>query len=170
MVLSFRNPTPTTAQLAAQVAAALLSDSMPMEEGTAPAAGALGKASRGDHAHKRLTHAGAITLDGTAHATVMFSRTFSKEPGLTGTPIEDNTSPVPRLKARRWLKADGTTWVDGQGQAIAGAYLYADRARSLPALSGILLVGPLITALAGYLPFEPAAGARFTLIAVESSQ
>ncbi len=166
MVTSFRNPGPTATQLAA----AMLSDALPMEEAASGAAGAQGKASRGDHAHKRLTSTAIVTLDANGQQTTMFSRTFTKEPGMTGLAIEDNANPVPRLKVRRWLRSDGTTWVDGQGQAIAGVYLYGDRARALPALSGILLVGPLITALAGFLPYEPAAGAKFTLIALESSQ
>ena len=110
-----------------------------------------------------------MTLDATGHQTVMFSRTFSKEPGLTGMAIEDNTNAVPRVKARRGLKADGSTWAEGQG-VIAGAYLYADRARALPALSGLVLLTPVITALANFLPYEAAANARFALIAVEASQ
>lgn len=170
-MLSFRNQQPTVAQLAPQVAAVILSDAMPMEEGTAGAAGAQAKASRGDHAHKRLTDTADVTLDGTGQVTILpFTRTFSKVPGATGLPVEDNTNPVPRLKVRRWLKADGTTWAQGSAEPIAGCVVYGDRARALPALSGILLVGPLITALAGFLPYEPAANARFTLIAVEASQ
>lgn len=171
MVQSFRNPGPTAAQLAPQVAAVLLSDSMPMEEGAAGAAGSLGKASRGDHAHKRLTATAPVTLDGTGHDTIRpFSRTFAKEPGITGLPIDDSAAPVPRLKVRRWLKADGSTWTEGSADPIAGCVVFGDRARALPALGGILLVGPLITALAGFLPYEPAAGARFSLIVVEASQ
>lgn len=164
MVKSFRNPGPTTAQLVT----ALLSDSMPMEEGTAGAAGAQAKASRGDHSHKRLTSTATGNLDGSAQATIMFTRTFSKKPAVTALAVEDNANPVPRFKVRRWLKADGQPWT--AGEPYGGCVIYGDRARALPTLSGILLIGPLITALAGFLPYEAAAGAEYSIIALEASQ
>lgn len=139
----------------------ILSDTPPMGEAGTPNAGTATKATRQDHQHPRLTATATGTLNASAQADIVFTRSFTSKPAVTVLAVENNTNPVPRFKVQSWV-------IDGQGK-YTGCKIYGDKARALPALSGILLVGPLITALAGFLPYEPAVGAEYSLIALQPS-
>lgn len=163
----------------AAIQAGLLSDTTPLAEATAPAAGAGDKASRFNHLHPRLSSAQSGTLDANGQQTVIFTRTFTAKPAVTVLAVEDDTSPVPRFKVRRWLKADGSSWASGS--PYGGCVIYGDRARVLPTITQlnggiIVLLSSLITALntiitqlSGYAPYVPAANVEFSLIALQPS-
>lgn len=146
----------------ADIQAALLGNNTPLPEGATAIAGSTPLASKVDHQHPRLsaTNIGVLAGDGTA--TLIFTRLFSIKPSIIVAGEENNNNPVPRFKVKSWTQ-------DGSNN-FTGCIIFGDRARALPALGGILLIGPLIAALAGYLPYEPAAGAAYLSIAIASSQ
>jgi len=140
--------------------AAILSDAPPMGEAGTPSPGIAAQATRQDHRHPRLSSSTSGTTNGSGEATVVFTRTFDTQPSVIPCAIENNTNPVPAFKVKAFQMNAGK---------YTGCTIYASRARALPALSGILLVGPLITALAGFLPEEPAANMGFTIVALQAS-
>lgn len=168
-----------------------ISTDVPMAESNSGSAGADGlKVPSDKHQHPRLTatangvlrtNAGADNGAGAlvpGDAVVMFTRVFTGKPAVTVLAIDDNTTnPVPRFKVRRWLRPDGQLW--SSGYAYGGCVIYGDRARALPVIAPIgalTLLTALITALntilaglSGYLPYEPASGAGFSLIALQQS-
>lgn len=139
----------------------LLSDSPPMGEAGVAAAGTANQAPRYDHRHPRLSSSTNATTNASGEQTVVFTRTFDTMPSVIITAIENSTTPAPSFK----VKAFQTN----AGGKYTGCTIYGSRERALPSLSGILLVGPLITALAGYLPSEPAANTQFTIVALQAS-
>lgn len=137
-----------------------LSDSVPKSEGMKPLAGAADAASRADHVHERLVSAFAVTLDSTGYYDVEFTRTFKSKPALAYASLDSIGGPVPDFSA---------TFVVKDGLYI-GARVYGERKKPLPLLTGIALVGNLVTSLTGYRSWEPAAGAVVCVVAIESTK
>ena len=158
-----------------------ISNSTPLSEATGGNPGATGLVPRADHQHPRQTSTTTQSSTANGLTTVMFTRFFNKEPGATCMVIETAVNGPTTFTVRKWLRGDGADWVEGSDQTveanqIKGCVFYAYRHRSLPTLnlSGILLIGPLLTALgvinnfAPYAPLE--AGVKFSAIVVASSQ
>lgn len=140
---------------------AILSDQPPATEAVSPAAGAAALASRSDHKHERLTSATVQVLDGTGAATVTFTRAFAALPAVTCLLYEATTGQPVVFKVESWVMT---------GANYTGCVVRGYRASVLPSLSGILLIGPLLTALANYNVFGgSAAGAQFCCIALQPS-
>jgi len=160
---------------------AFISSATPLSEATGGNPGAMGLVPHADHQHPRLTSTTTQSSTANGLTTVMFTRFFNKEPGSTCTVIEVAVNGPATFTVRKWLRADGADWAPTDDQTveanqIKGCVFYAYRHRSLPTLnlSGILLIGPLLTALgvinnfAPYAPLE--AGVKFSAIIVASSQ
>lgn len=143
-----------TPALAAMVAGALLADVAPKSEGSAPAVGTGGKASRDDHVHQRLTITRNGNLDGNGSAVLDFAPVvYDLEPGFFAVSIG----------AGALVGFDGAWVQDGQGK-FTGATITARRSRKLPAVIALL------TTLVNYDTSEPAAGVRFNATIIKSSQ
>lgn len=136
-----------------------MADIPPLSESGTAAAGGMPMATRADHQHQRLTSAINTTLDANGLATIEFTRTFDAEPVIVFGALGAGTGPVPDFRAD--LIKTGAFWT--------GATIYGQRARPLPSLGGILLIGPLIAALSGYTPYEAAAGAKVSVTAIKAS-
>lgn len=147
-----------------------LADTAPLSEAKTPTAGAMSKATRADHQHPRLTSADNYTLDANGFVTITFSRTFSTEPAIVMNALGSGTDPVPDFRAQ--FNKTGALWT--------GATIYGQRSRPLPSLAplstGILNILALITPLnallnllSGFTPYEPAAGARVSVVAIQNS-
>lgn len=158
-----------------------ISTSIPMPETTGGNAGDLMKIQGEGHQHPRLTSTTPQLSGANGQTTITFTRGFSKEPGSTFTVIEANTNPVPDFKVMKWLRKDGADWVSTADQTVDanqiwGCVVYGQRARANPVLNlgGIVLIGPLLTALgvlSGYAPYAPLeTGTKFTAIIIASSQ
>lgn len=141
---------------------ALLTNQPPPQEGVAAAAGAGNAASRDDHIHPRLSSATIATLGGAGEVTLAFSRVFTAMPVLACLPIEaaDNQPVLFKVK----------TWTQDAQNNYTGCTIKGYRSSILPALSGIILIGPLISALANYNVFGgSAAGVQFCCLAIQPS-
>lgn len=141
---------------------ALLSNDPPPSETVSPLAGAGGMASREDHRHPRLSSATIQTLNASSEATITFSRTFSTMPAVVCLLYEASDSQPVVFKVKSWTQ-------DAQGN-YTGCVIRGFRSSILPSLSGILLIGPLISALASFNVFGgSAAGAQFCCLAIQPS-
>lgn len=147
----------------------LLADTAPIAEAKTAGAGSMSLASRGDHTHPRLTSAQTGTLDGAGYATIVFTRSFIAEPAVAILGVDSTSASPADFKVKQFT-------LDGDGSYI-GCVVYGVRARALPALtavSGIISavitgVNAIVTALSGFVPNEPAAGVKFSIIAVQAS-
>lgn len=138
-----------------------LADNAPVAEVIVPAAGAMPTASRGDHAHPRLTSATIATLDANGEAIVAFTRSFATMPAVGCLLIEASDSQPIVFKVKSWTQNAGL---------YTGCTIKGYRSSVLPTLSGIILIGPLITALANFNVFGgSAAGAQFSCVALQTS-
>lgn len=141
---------------------AILTNIPPVAEGVAPVPGTGTMASRDDHMHPRLSSATVSTLDSTGAATVMFTRLFTTTPCVQCLLVEATDSQPVIFKVQSWVK-------DASGN-FTGCVLKGYRSSILPSLSGILLIGPLLTALANYNVFGgSAANAQFCCLAIQAS-
>ena len=139
----------------------LLTNSPPVREGVTPDVGVGQTASRDDHIHPRLSSATVAQLDGNARATVTFTRSFTTTPCVQCLLVEGADSQPVVFKVESWVMT---------GALFTGCVLRGYRSSVLPALSGILLVGPLISALANYNVFGgSAANAQFCCLAIQPS-
>lgn len=140
----------------------VLSSNKPVPEGVDPSVGQSDKASRGDHVHPRLSSATVAALDAAGTATVMFTRPFSTTPCVQCLLVENADAQPVIFKVQSWVK-------DSSGN-FTGCVLKGYRSSILPALSGILLIGPLLTALGNYNVFGgSAANAQFCCLAIQPS-
>lgn len=168
-----------------EVADALLSDDPPPSEAVTAAPGTMPKARRGDARPARLTSSTYNTMGSAGLATVVLTREFAKRPAVTVMLIEGANNGPSDFKVTRYLKNIGTDgspvwaeWTDADAGVtpIKALEIYGYRIRAMPALdlSGIILIGPLLTALgaiSGYAPYAAiAAGTKFTTIALASSE
>lgn len=139
-----------------------LSNVPPMSEANTANVGSGGMAARQDHQHQRLTSTTTAILDGNNEAVVVFTRTFDTEPGMAVTFREaaDNQPIVFKIKSFS---------IDGNGKYV-GCTVKGYRSTLLPTLSGIILIGPLISALSNLNIFGgSAAGISISVIAVQQS-
>lgn len=128
-----------------------LSDSMPTAEVTAGAAGGADKASRGDHAHPRLTssHSGLV-LDGGGQLPVTFTRTFTTKPAIVVTPVSAAASP-PVMVVKSFTMANGL---------YTGCVIQGWQAQAVT----VSILGATVNAFSGN-----ASGVEFTLTAIQTS-
>lgn len=129
----------------------MLSNVAPVSEATAALAGAMDTASRGDHRHPRLTSSHGdqvLAADGTL--TITYARTFDKAPSVTPTP-ETIAGQGPVVLTYEHIKT-GALWT---GCKVTGL-------RAAPVTVSIL--GAVVNVFS-----TPAAGAKFSLLAVQSS-
>lgn len=139
----------------------ILTNQAPPQEGVTAVAGAGNAASRDDHIHPRLSSATVSALDANAKATVMFTRTFATTPCVQCLLVEQADGQPVIFKVESWVMS---------GSNFAGCVLKGYRSSVLPALSGILLIGPLISTLANYNVFGgSAANAQFCCLAIQPS-
>jgi len=139
----------------------ILTNQPPVREGVVPDAGMGTAASRDDHIHPRLSSATVATLDGNARATVTFTRSFATMPCVQCLLVEGADSQPVVFKVESWVMT---------GAQYTGCVLRGYRSSVLPALSGILLIGPLISTLANYNVFGgSAANAQFCCLAIQPS-
>ena len=148
-----------------------LADIPPLSESGSPKAGAMELATRADHQHPRLTSATNHVLDTNGLTTVVFTRSFDTEPAITMNGLGSGTGPVPDFRAD-FIITNGK-WT--------GATVYGQRARSLPTIAplnaGLLallssLIGalnPILASLSGFAPYENAAGAKVSVVAIQNS-
>lgn len=150
----------------------VLSNNVPMIETLTANSGVSDKISRYDHSHPRTSSTLTGTTNSTGFSNVSFTRSYSSQPVVFITTIENNTNPVPHFKITQW-----NTSANGY---YTGCTIYGDRNKSLPSITpistGISLISNLITSLniifsslSGYSPYEPASNENFCLIAVEIS-
>lgn len=140
--------------------AALLSNAAPMSEASAAQAGATDKASRDSHQHPRLTSATRVTLDGGGLATVAYTRTFAAKPAINLTAINPSGRQV-MLE----VVSDVMT-----GALYTGCTVKGSRAQLLPALTSIILIGPLISALQNFdVLGGSASGVEVSVLAIQPS-
>lgn len=139
-----------------------LGSNSPIAEVRTAAAGVGNAASRWDHAHPRLTSATVGTLDASNEAVITFTRSFSLVPCMDFTYIEATDNPPLVFKVKSWTQ-------DGSNNYI-GCVTKAYRGQILPSLSGIIIIGPLISALSQFNIFGgSASGIPFTCIALQQS-
>lgn len=130
----------------------ILSDQAPQPEATAGQAGATPRASRDTHQHPRLTSShGDLTLGGDGTLTVTYTRTFDKAPAVVLVP-ETIAGQGPVVLTYEHIKS-GALWT---GCKVTGY-------KAAPVTVGVL--GLVVNAFGG-----SAAGAKFSLVAVASSQ
>ncbi len=153
-----------------QPAESILADMLPMPERRAAQPGVVGLGARADHQHPRLTSAANATLDANGMATITFTRTFYAEPVLVFGSIGSGTTPVPEFRGE--LIKTGDVWT--------GVRIYGQQSRAMPVINpistGLLTILSLLTALnpilaqlSGFTPYEPAAGARVSVTAIQAS-
>lgn len=112
----------------------------PPQESTAGAPGAAGMASDSSHTHPSISSRHRVALNSSSVATVTYARKFSTKPVIVLTAINPSGRPV-QLE----VTSDIMTGADYTGCTIKGY-----RSQLLPGLSGILLIGPLISALSAF--------------------
>lgn len=140
--------------------ASILSDAAPISEARTPAAGGAAQASRADHQHPRLTSSTRVTLGGDGTVAVTYTRTFTSKPVISL--IAHN--PTGRQVV---LEVVSDTMV---GAEYTGCVIKGSRAQLLPTLSGIVLIGPLITALQSFdILGGSASGVEVSVIAIMPS-
>jgi hypothetical protein len=150
-------PQVTSAQLQS-----ILTTTPPPSEATAAKVGSGTTAAREDHQHPRLTSATVQALDANSEAVITFTRIFAKTPAVTCLLYESTDNQVVTFKVKSWAN-------DANGN-FTGCTIKAYRSQILPALTGILLIGPLITALNNFNVFSgSASGANFSCIALQVS-
>lgn len=139
-----------------------LSDSNPAPESTAPIPGNADQGARANHQHPRLTSATLANLGNDGMVSIAFTRVFTAMPAVACLLYEAADGQPVVFKVKTWTR-------DADGNYI-GCVIQGYRSSILPALSGILLLGNLIGALANYNVFGgSAAGAQFCCIALQPS-
>lgn len=139
----------------------LLTDQAPAPEAVAALPGSGQQASRDDHKHPRLTSATIQTLDASGLASITFTRSFTSLPAVTCLLYESSDAQPVVFKVKSWTVVNSI---------YTGCVIQGYRSSILPALSGILLIGPLISALANFNVFGgSASGAQFCCIALQPS-
>ncbi|KTR05014.1 hypothetical protein NS365_13380 [Aureimonas ureilytica] len=141
-----------------------LADVAPLPETGTAKPGNMTLVPRADHQHPRITSAQTGALDNAGMATMMFTRTFTAEPAVSILAVENNTKSPPDFKVMQFLDDQQQPWV--AGKLYGGAIIYGTRTRALPGVSAVLTD---LLKLSGYVPTEPAAGVRFSIIALQAS-
>ncbi|WP_370309304.1 hypothetical protein [Sphingobium abikonense] len=165
--------------VAASVPAPAVSD--PKSEAVNAAKGAqTGRFALEDHQHPRLTSTTIGTIGGSGTATISFTRSFTKEPGMVITEIPGTLPPqsMPAtFKVESWVREVMTPTPSG---AYIGCVVRCWRGQLLPTMNQVsvasLLSGVIgglntvIAALTGFNVFGASAnGTAFSCIAVQRS-
>lgn len=138
-----------------------LANTVPMAETVVAAVGAGDSAARNDHAHPRLTSTTVQTLGAGGDVQITFTRTFSKMPGVVCTAYKPTDNLPVTFEVKSWIM-DGANY--------AGCVIHGGKAQTLPNVSGVLLITPLITALNQFNPFSgDATGTQFSCVAIQAS-
>lgn len=94
-----------------------------------------------DHQHPPVRSATIVTIKADGTAAVLYTRKFDAKPCFV---------PVPLNPAGRPVQVEVVSDIlDGDGKII-GANIRAYRSQLLPSLSGILLIGPLLSAIGNF--------------------
>lgn len=171
------------------IAADMLSDDPPPTEATLATPGTAPKARRRDSRSARITSMTQHVTTAGGITRCMFTRKFTRMPGVFGSLIEATNNGPSDCKVVKYVNAAGLDWNSGADQTVeanqvAGCDLYWYRIRALPTMSFTPLTlvtflfgtvnsifTSLFSALSGYNPYEPvAADVMFTCIAVASSE
>lgn len=162
---------PNAADVRAAVTS-MLGTGMPQSEAGTATPGTQDKLAREDHVHKRLTSATVHTTAANGKQTVMFTRTFDVQPVVMCDLVEVPDNGPVTFKVESWLDDTGAAWA--LGKPYGGAVVYGYRTREMPTLNlaGIVLIGPLLTALnviSGYKPYVGAGNVGFSCLAIQQS-
>lgn len=136
----------------------------PMAETVTPDVGEGQSAARNDHTHPRLTSTTVQTLGTGGDVAITFTRSFSKMPGVVCTAYKPTDNLPVTFEVKSWAMggAGGTDYL--------GCVIHGGKAQTLPNISGILLITPLITALNQFNPFSgDATGTQFSCVAIQAS-
>lgn len=132
-----------------------LSTMPPIVEANAPETGVGGMAARNDHRHERLTSTATGTLNGSAEATITFTRSFATKPSVVICYVESADNQPIICKVKSWTMS---------GSDYVGCVIKGYRLQQLPAV---------LTLLTQLLNFNvaggTAVGAEYSFIAVASS-
>lgn len=137
-----------------------LADMQPSPEANSASPGNQNLAARPDHVHPRITSAQRVTIGADGTAVVTYSRDFSAKPAITLAALNPSGRAVS-------LEVVSDTLVGGK---YVGCVVKGYRSQLLPSLSGILLIGPLLTALGNFdVLGGSAVGVEVNVIAVQAS-
>jgi len=137
-----------------------IGNNLPLQETTVGDVGAAAAAADSMHVHPSISWRGNVTLDAAGLSTVMFGRTFAAEPPVFLTAINPSGRPV-TLEIVSYVQSGGL-WT--------GVNIKGYRTQILPTLSGIIIIGPLISALSNFDVFGgSAASVRACVIALVPS-
>lgn len=133
----------------------------PLPESAAGTPGSAAMAADSFHTHPTISWRGNVTLDASGLSTVTFGRTFNAEPPVFLTAVNPSGRPV-QLEIVSYTQSPPGTWT--------GVNIRGYRSQILPSLSGIVLVGPLVTALSNFDPLGgSAAGVKACVVALMPS-
>lgn len=139
-----------------------LTSQNPVAEGVNPDPGAAASASRADHVHQRLSSTTVQTLGAGGDVPIVFTRSFSKMPGVICTAYKPTDNLPVTFEVKSWLQ-------DAQNNYI-GCTIHGGKAQTLPNISGILLLTNLINAINQFNPFSgDASGTQFSCVAIQAS-
>lgn len=142
----------------------LLSSALPGAETTVAAAGVNEAGSRSDHAHPRLTSTTVQTLLIGGDVTILFTRTFTKMPGVVCTAYKATDNLPVTFEVKSWIMGGVG------GLEYVGCVIHGGKAQTLPSISGIVLLTNLIAALNQFNPFSgDATGTQFSCVAIQAS-
>lgn len=134
---------PSLVQAAVQTAVgSMLSDAAPKPETNASGvAGTDTKVPKADHQHPPVRSATVVTLNASGTAVVTYTRSFDSPPCFVPVAINPSGRPV-QVEVVSDIQ-------DANGKYI-GANIRGYRSQLLPSLSGIVLLGNLITAIGNF--------------------
>jgi len=138
-----------------------LGNNIPPQESAAGAVGSADSAAVANHSHPTISWRTNVTLDGSGMSAVNFGRTFAAKPPVFLTAINPAGRPV---------MLEIVSYIESPPGTYTGVNIRGYRSQLLPALSGILLLGPLLTALGNFDIFGgSAASVEVCLIALVPS-
>jgi hypothetical protein len=142
----------TQAAVAAPVAFA---SAAPSAEAVVASAGALDLSARGDHAHPRLTSVTVQSTDSGGNATVTFTRTFTKKPGVILEGYDSGSQPLTFTVSA--FQQDGSL-------NYSGCTIKAYRSQVVPQNLATLLLGGVFNLFGGTVGVV-----EFSCVAIQAS-
>lgn len=143
----------------ADIASALISNTMPVSEGTGGNAGSMLQATGAGHQHPRLTSTTVHTVSAGSTVNITFTRTFVNKPGVICTEFEGDTAATAQpaiFKVNSWLQ--------DANSAYTGCVIKVWRSQVVPQNLASLLLS------AAYSVFSNSVvGTQFSLVAVARS-
>lgn len=132
-----------------------LSNAAPSGEAVAAAPGNVGRSSREDHQHPRLTSTTMGTIGAAGTATMTFTRSFASAPGMVFTEINGSATQPAVFKVDSWVMT---------GPLYTGCVVRAWRSQTIPQNLVSLLVSAVFNLFGA-----SANGTAFSCIAVARS-